>query len=212
MEDHYHHSSTVSALINTRSPSLKNLSMQNLTRGKRTLSTLQQAKTTLPTNREDSEELLKRPNPNDKTVENFKFNRDRQNDQAYKTGDGQINVRVSSITSINYDPSYDDRYGPEESLKIEQRQSEGDVLRNTQPSSTLPAVIGASNANITDFAMSNEKNQLLHNDNYNSRSPHSQIRKHASNRPLAHNGAFKSNKNPSKRLVMMSKVDSQLSI
>lgn len=62
--------------------------MQNLTRGKRTLSTLQQAKTTLPTNREESEELLKRPNKNDKTVENFKFHRDRHNDAAYKTGDG----------------------------------------------------------------------------------------------------------------------------
>lgn len=85
------------------------------------------------------------------------FKRNSKTDLAYKTEDGQINVRVSSL---NYDVEDDgEAYGPDE--KPERKFSKGDQsMRNTQPQSILPELISTSLPSVTNFATRPMENQF----------------------------------------------------
>ena len=66
------------------------------------------------------------------TVENFKFRRDGK-DQAFKTGDGHINVSVSRTNSMSFqDTTVNEGYGPEEELKVGKEKLSSQELRKTQ--------------------------------------------------------------------------------
>jgi len=141
-------------------------------------------------------------------VENFTFNRNSKTDLGFKTGDGQINVKVSSIT---YDGAFDgEANGPNEApLRLVNKKDSS--LRNTQQSqSVLPELVSSALPSITDFAQrQNEIQYRSQNVSSNQLKQKSVLQQAANHKQLSKATRARAN---NKNTVMMSKVDSQLSI